>query len=336
MGDFMRALPAIAVFLVLASCERSGGPGKERGSCYGNGTCDPGLVCMSELCVRPPPADCGPVAEKLASYRLGNYAPKEERAQVIGELTAKCEEARLSTDEGKCILEAQGRMDIAKCPRPLLDEFKGDKDGCKAVADQVSRFFVDAFAEQTRDRAKVEKVAPEIAAAVQASCVEDLWPDAAKRCFTEASSFDTMGDCQDAFPDELKDRVEKRLLPVIERLMKAIMDDASAPTTPPAVTPPPPPPQTTTIAPPPGATTAELPATVQGACGGYLARMESFLACDKVPQASRDAARQGIDAMKTAWKDAGAMPAEAQKAMADACKQAEDAIAQTMTGMGCP
>lgn len=333
--NLMRAWCAIAFGLLLASCEKSGGPGKERGSCYGNGTCDPGLVCMSELCVRPPPADCEKVAAKLASYRLGNYAPKEEREEVLAELTTTCEEARLSVDEGKCILEAQGRLDIAKCPRPLLDEFKGDKDGCKAVGDQVARFFVDAFAQQTSDRARVEKFAPEIATAIQASCVEDLWPDAAKRCFTEASSFDNMGDCQDSFPDELKDRVEKRLMPVIEKVMKQVMDDSGAttPPPPPTTTPPPTPP---TIAPPPGATTGALPATVQGACAGYLAKMETFLACDKVPQASRDAARQGIDAMKDAWKQAGTMPPEAQQAMADACKQAEDAIAQAMTGMGCP
>jgi hypothetical protein len=336
MGDLMKAWSTIAIALALAGCEKSGGPGKERGACYGNGTCDPGLVCMSELCVRPPPADCAKVAEKLASYRLGNYAPKEERAKVIGELTGKCEEARLSVDEGKCILEAQGRMEIAQCPRPLLDELAGDKDGCKAVADQVARFFVDAFSQQGMgDRSKAEKFAPEIASAIQASCVEDAWPDAPKRCFLMAASFDDMGDCQDAFPEELEDRVEKRLEPVIEKIMKLMMNDGSAPTTPPA-TPPPVTPPPTTIAPPPGATTGALPATIEAACAGYLARMERFMACDKVPKESRDAARQGIDAMKDAWKQAGAMPAEAQKAMADACKQAEDALAQAMTATGCP
>lgn len=324
----MKAWSAIAIALALAACERSGGPGKERGSCYGNGTCDPGLVCMSELCVRPPPADCAKVAEKLASYRLGNYAPREERARVIGELTGTCEEARLSVDEGKCILEAESRLEIAQCPRPLLEELAGDKDGCKSVGEQVARFFVDAFSQQgTGDRGKVEKFAPEIAAAISASCVDDAWPDAPKRCFMVAASFDDMGDCQDAFPDELKDRVEKRLMPVIEKVMKQVMDDAAA------TTPPPPPPS---IAPPPGATTGALPATIETACAGYLARMERFMACDEVPKESRDAARQGIDAMKDAWKQAGTMPPEAQRAMADACKQAEDALTQAMTSTGCP
>ena len=326
----MKAWLAIAGALALAACEKSGGPGKERGSCYGNGTCDPGLVCMSELCVRPPPADCTKVAEKLASYRLGNYAPKEERAKVIDDLTGQCEKARLSVDEGKCILDATGRLELAKCPRPLLDELAADKDGCKAVGDQVARFFVDAFSQQGMgDRSKMEKVAPEIAEAINASCVEDLWPDEPKRCFMIAASIDDIGECQDAFPDELKDRVEKRLEPVIEAIMKQVMEDNMAPTTappaPPPVTPPP-------IAPPPGA----LPTTIEAACAGYLARMDRFMACDKVPKESRDAARQGIDAMKQAWTQAGQMPPEAQTAMADACKQAEDALAQAMTATGCP
>jgi hypothetical protein len=332
MGDLMKGLLAASVALLLASCEKSGGPGKERGACYGNGTCDPGLVCMSELCVRPPPADCTKVAEKLAGYRLGNYAPKEERAKVVGELTATCEEARLSVDEGQCILDAQGRFEVAKCPRPLLDEFKGDKDGCKAVGDQVGRFFVDAFSQNGMgDRAAIEKHVPELASAVTASCVEDLWPEAVKQCLTQAPSFDRMESCMDGFPKELEDRIEEKLEPVVEKIIQEVTKGAmgSVPPTPPAVTPPP-------IAPPPGATTAPLAATIEEACAGYLAKMERFMTCDAVPQAARDGAKQGIDAMKQAWQGAGTMPAEAQKAMADACKQAEDAIAQAMTSAGCP
>jgi hypothetical protein len=171
-----------------------------------------------------------------------------------------------------------------------------------------------------------------VASAIQASCVEDLWPDAAKRCFTEASSFDDMGDCQHAFPKELEDRVEKRLEPVIERIIDQVNRGGAAPTTPPAVTPPATPPP---IAPPPGATTAVV-TSIEATCAGYLAAMERFLACDKVPQASRDAARQGIDAMKDAWKQTGTLPAEAQKAMADACKQGEAGIVGAMTAQGCP
>ncbi len=46
--------------LVFGGCGSgtSGFPaGSERGPCYGNGTCDPGLSCMSDVCVRPAGAD---------------------------------------------------------------------------------------------------------------------------------------------------------------------------------------------------------------------------------------------------------------------------------------
>src|SRR5688500_8987652 len=33
-------------------------------------------------------------------------------------------------------------------------------------------------------------------------------------------------------------------------------------------------------------------------CDAYVAAMEKYLACDKVPQAARDGAKQGLDAMK--------------------------------------
>jgi len=35
------------------------GPGEERGNCYPNGTCNDGLVCLSDLCVRLPDAGSG-------------------------------------------------------------------------------------------------------------------------------------------------------------------------------------------------------------------------------------------------------------------------------------
>jgi hypothetical protein len=46
--------------VVLAGCGSSGpATGSEGGSCYGNGTCNAPLVCLSELCVRLPGDDAG-------------------------------------------------------------------------------------------------------------------------------------------------------------------------------------------------------------------------------------------------------------------------------------
>jgi hypothetical protein len=56
----MRLLPVMVVVLGLAAPAACGGKkvtacadGQERCQCYGNGTCDPGLSCQSDLCVAP-------------------------------------------------------------------------------------------------------------------------------------------------------------------------------------------------------------------------------------------------------------------------------------------
>ena len=76
-------------------------------------------------------------------------------------------------------------------------------------------------------------------------------------------------------------------------------------------------------------------ATGLAECDTYVAAMEKYLACDKVPQAARDGAKQGLDAMKGSWGDTAGMPEEAKKAANDACKQAVDALKQGASAMGC-
>ena len=70
---------------------------------------------------------------------------------------------------------------------------------------------------------------------------------------------------------------------------------------------------------------ADIPAE----CNDYKAAMEKLAACDKMPQASKDALKQGYDAMSQGWAAAKDMPAEAKKAMADGCKQGADALMQS-------
>jgi hypothetical protein len=76
-------------------------------------------------------------------------------------------------------------------------------------------------------------------------------------------------------------------------------------------------------------------ATGLAECDAYVAAMEKYLACDKVPQAARDGAKQGLDAMKGSWGDVAGMPEDAKKAANDACKQAVDALKQGASAMGC-
>jgi hypothetical protein len=118
---------ALLTFLaLLAGCGRdqgggsAGSDGTERGLCYGNGTCNEGLVCLSNRCVRPPGAKCEEVGEALAALDLGNYAPKEQRRKRVEEITALCRIQHMTRAEGECVLEKQSKEELAACPRPLI------------------------------------------------------------------------------------------------------------------------------------------------------------------------------------------------------------------------
>src|SRR5688572_15039818 len=96
----------VSLLLAIAACARNPDPdpGTERGACYGNGTCNEGLLCLSDRCVRPPPADCAVVAEAVASLELGNYAPREDRVPRVEELVTMCREQYVTKDEGACLV----------------------------------------------------------------------------------------------------------------------------------------------------------------------------------------------------------------------------------------
>ncbi|MDQ3336023.1 MAG: hypothetical protein M4D80_12710 [Myxococcota bacterium] len=68
-------------------------------------------------------------------------------------------------------------------------------------------------------------------------------------------------------------------------------------------------------------------------CNDYKAMIEKLASCEKMPQQSRDALKQGYDAMSQGWANVGAMPPEAKKAMADGCKQGTDALKQAAGAM---
>jgi hypothetical protein len=68
-------------------------------------------------------------------------------------------------------------------------------------------------------------------------------------------------------------------------------------------------------------------------CNEYKSMIEKLASCEKMPQQSRDALKQGYDAMSQSWANVGAMPEEAKKAMADGCKQGADALKQAAAAM---
>lgn len=63
-------------------------------------------------------------------------------------------------------------------------------------------------------------------------------------------------------------------------------------------------------------------------CERYKYRIEQIMACDRLPQASRDALKQGFDAMSQSWEQMKDMPQEAREAMESACTQGAEALEQ--------
>ena len=84
----------------------------------------------------------------------------------------------------------------------------------------------------------------------------------------------------------------------------------------------------------------EAPAPAAGGtglanCDAYIAATEKYMACDKVPQSARDAAKQGIEAMKSGWGDMSAVDDATKKQIDDGCAQGADALKQAASAMGC-
>jgi hypothetical protein len=67
-------------------------------------------------------------------------------------------------------------------------------------------------------------------------------------------------------------------------------------------------------------------------CDLVLAHMELLARCDKIPQAVRDQYHKAGEQMVQAWKS---VAADQRGAIASACKQADDAMVQSASSMGC-
>jgi hypothetical protein len=106
---------------------------------------------------------------------------------------------------------------------------------------------------------------------------------------------------------------------------------------PPAATTTPAPASTPATTPPPAAPAAPVVAAADtvgvAECDEYLSRYEACVGA-KVPEASRDALKQGLDATRASWRAAAAT--EAGKAgLATACVQAREAAKASLSAYGC-
>ncbi|MEZ4368936.1 MAG: hypothetical protein R2939_22045 [Kofleriaceae bacterium] len=204
---------------MVTACGKGAGAGADGQPCYGNGTCNAGLRCEAGTCRPPPPADCGPVAEALASLELGNYAPVEQRAPKVAEARALCERARLTEAEAACLVAARSDYAAAACPRPLLPRLAAlGRPDCPAVSARLKRVLDTQLAGSNLPPA-VTSIAPALLAAIQRSCEVDHWPPAAHACILE-SPLDTRASfarCLDEIPRDVRDRLEQTMRTLVTR-----------------------------------------------------------------------------------------------------------------------
>ncbi len=92
------------------------------------------------------------------------------------------------------------------------------------------------------------------------------------------------------------------------------------------------------------ATTASTDTAAQSTgvaeCDSYLAALDKYMKCDKVPQAARDAQQASAQQMRNGWATWANLPESARKAAQDAaktsCTTALNSLKQAATATGCP
>jgi hypothetical protein len=190
--------------------------GKERGDCRPDKGCDPGLLCLSNLCVRPPPADCQVVADQLASMDLGNYAEAEERAPVVARYKAACDKAYVSKEQGVCLDKAKSKWDAAQCAPELFPELKATgKAGCDRVATKL-RTSMSRQMGNTPDT-QTQQMFGKVMTVVQESCEQDGWPEALKSCILlSKDGSDGMTECNGQMPSQLQQQLQARMVKAMQ------------------------------------------------------------------------------------------------------------------------
>jgi len=201
--------------------------GTERGACKADRTCEGGLSCLSDVCVRSPVVDCGLIAHAIASVSVGEHAQKSERSALVANLEQQCEHASLSLDEARCLTSAASTAEIAKCPRPLLPELStppAAQMACSAVGTHLDEMVKAQLAANPKDPiVHVQALGPVLVSA----CDEDSWPDDVRRCMTAPSVTDetAVNRCVVRIPHDAQQHLAKRL----EAMIAIVNRTAAAP-----------------------------------------------------------------------------------------------------------
>lgn len=124
-----------------------------------------------------------------------------------------------------------------------------------------------------------------------ARCEQDAWGAEPRRCIVATRSLDE--------PQRCKAQLTPAQRSVLERELRAADRVARA---------------------------SKLPTP----CEQYKQMIEKLMACDKLPQQSRDALAQAFEAMSTGWAKVEDLPDDARANMAEACQRGTEALHQAV------
>jgi hypothetical protein len=161
-------------------------------------------------------------------------------------------------------------------------------------------------------------------------CTADQWSSDVTRCLARVTSDNEMQRCIGQLEEHQRRALEAEMKAFALRPPRVI--DAGIDANPwddPDDYPDDPPPEPPDPPDPSSGTMIDIPECLE--YGLLIEKMSTE--CDKLPQSTRDALRQGYDAMKGSWSTTTGMSADIRKTMGEACKQATDALTQAGTSM---
>jgi hypothetical protein len=212
--------------------------GKERGDCVaptggpkgaGIGACDPGLECLSNVCVRPPPADCQVIGDQFASFELGNYAEPEQRAPVANKYKAACEKAYVSKEQGGCMAQARDRFAAMQCAPAMFPELSAPAAGGSACASAIAveTGLMGSQFSSADPQGKV--MLDEIMGAMLESCEQDKWPQPLVACIANAKAMTDLGACNNLMPPAVAKSMQDRVSAAANRISQKMIGNPTPP-----------------------------------------------------------------------------------------------------------
>jgi hypothetical protein len=218
--------------------------------------------------------------------------------------------ALMITSRGPTDEELAGRDDLDKYAE--LAQVRIDAEACHDAVDHA----VTAAADYMIARYG-EGAADAIRAIVQHRCEIDHWPSSVTKCLDRVTSDNEMQRCIGQLEDYQRRAVEAEMKAFVQRPPKS--PDAGV--------------DAAEVDIYGGIDPIDPSSSLPYSCQQYSTLMAKVMTCDKLPQASRDALKQGLDAMKSGWTSYATMPEEAREAMSKACQQAVDAMNQAMASI---